>query len=153
MLEESTRSIIVKLEKAEKYDAVAVARRDEATVAREKARNFRISAGVDLYGIQQSIRRGEAGQTTWEKWCKQNLPGRSVSAIRRLLRLGKPDDLVPPKKSGCQANNISMAEETEEMVTTKMFFRKLRFEDRGGILEMGESNRPVLIATWRLVCF
>ena len=121
-MEELTRSIIVKLEKAEKYDAVAAARRNEATVAREKARNFRISAGVELCGIQQRVRRGEAGQTTWGKWCNQNLPGRSMRAIQRLLRLGKSDDLVPPKKREYQASNISMAEETEQMTTAKIFF-------------------------------
>jgi hypothetical protein len=135
MLEEVTRSIIVKLEKAEKYEAVAAARRNEAIVARGKARNMRISAGVDLYGIHQRIRRGEAGQTTWEKWCKQNLPGRSMSTIRRLLRLGKPDDLVSPKKNGYQGNNVSLVEETEQMSLAKMFFRQLGFEGRGAFLK------------------
>jgi hypothetical protein len=135
MLDDLTRTIIVKLEKAEKYDALVAERRNEATVAREKARNMRISAGVELCGIQQRVRRGEAGQTTWKKWCNQNLPGRSMSAIQRLLRLGKSDDLVIPKKREYQASNISMTEEPEQMTMAKMLFRKLRFEDRRAFLK------------------
>src|SRR5258705_4323142 len=76
-----TRSIIVKLEKADAYN-----------VAQKKARDFRLSAAVELVAEQKRGR--DEGLITWREWCKQKLSELSSKEIRSLLRFSKS---YPPK--------------------------------------------------------
>ena len=66
-----TRSIIVRLEKADAYN-----------VARKKARDFRLSAAIELVAEQKRVR--DEGLITWQEWCKQNLPELSSKEIQSL---------------------------------------------------------------------
>jgi len=66
-----TRSIIVKLEKADAYN-----------VARKKARDFRLSAAIELIAEQKRV--SNEGLITWQEWCKQNLPELPPKEIRSL---------------------------------------------------------------------
>src|SRR6266853_1723291 len=73
-----TRSIIVRLEKADAYN-----------VARKKAPDFRLSAAIELVAEQKRVR--DEGLITWQEWCKQNLPELPPKEIRSLLRLARSD--------------------------------------------------------------
>jgi hypothetical protein len=56
-----------------------------------KADDMRLSAALLLMEAQGRVRDGEAGEITWERWCKANVQ-RGMRDIRRLLRIAKSSD-------------------------------------------------------------
>ena len=112
-----TRSIIVKLEKADAYN-----------VAQKKARDFRLSAAVELVAEQKRVR--DEGLITWREWCKQNIPELSSKEIRSLLRLTRSDQLTPKKTPPPPP-----PPHTPQRIEAKKWFRHLSFEERGLFLK------------------
>jgi hypothetical protein len=112
-----TRSIIVKLEKADAYN-----------VARKKARDFRLSAAIEL--IEEQKRVSNEGLITWQEWCKQNLPELPPKEIRSLLRLARSDQPTPKKTPPPPP-----PPDTPQMIEAKKWFRHLSFEERGFFLK------------------
>jgi len=111
-----TRSIIVRLEKADAYN-----------VAQKKARDFRLSAAVELVAEQKRVR--DEGLITWREWCKQNLPKLSSKKIQSILRLARSDQPTPKKTPPPPP-----PPDTPEMIWAKKLFRHLSFEERGFFL-------------------
>jgi hypothetical protein len=56
-----------------------------------KADDMRLSAALLLLEAQRRVRDGEAGEITWEAWCKANVR-RGMRDIRRLLMVAKSND-------------------------------------------------------------
>jgi hypothetical protein len=107
-----TRSIIAKLEKAEAYN-----------VARRKARDFRLSAALELLAEQERVQQD--GSITWRDWCKENLPELSPQKIASLLRLARGDQHRPrrtPRPS---------PPDSRPMLAAKQFFCCLSWDERG----------------------
>ena len=111
-----TRSIIVRLEKADAYN-----------VAQKKARDFRLSAAVELVAEQKRVR--DEGLITWREWCKQNLPELSSKEIRSLLRLTRSDQPTPKKTPP------PPPPDTPQMIEAKKWVRHLSLEERGFFLK------------------
>lgn len=153
-------SITVKLNKADSYDATAREKSDEARVAREKARNLRISAGCELADARKRVALGEAGDITWKDWCKLNVPGRSERTIRQILRLGKSDDPIAEDqrqreqnaervKNHRAATRAAASADNDDrhydddvmpaanpfMVNAKHSFRRLSIDERGAFIK------------------
>jgi hypothetical protein len=110
-------SIIVRLEKAEAYN-----------VAQKKARDFRLSAAVELVAEQKRVR--DEGLFTWQEWCKQNLPELPPKEIRSLLRLARSDQPTPKKTPPPPP-----PPDTPQMIESKKCFRHLSFDERGLFLK------------------
>ena len=71
------------LRQADELDAEAKAIADRNRVYRQKARNLRISAGMDLVRAQRLVQQEGL---IWEEWCKTNFPQHSAKKIARLIR-------------------------------------------------------------------
>ena len=112
-----THSIIVRLEKADAYN-----------VAQKKARDFRVSAAVELVAEQKRVR--DEGLLTWQEWCKQNLPELPPKEIRSLLRLVRSDQPTPKKTPP-----PAPPPDTPQMIEAKKWFRHLSFGERGFFLK------------------
>jgi hypothetical protein len=112
-----TCSIIVKLEKADAYN-----------VARKKARDFRLSAAIELIAEQKRVSNERL--ITWREWCKQNLPELPPKEIRSLLHLARSDQPTPKKTPA-----PSRPPDMPQMIEAKKWFRHLSLEECGFFLK------------------
>lgn len=103
------RSVTVKLDKADNYEAEARERSDDATTARRKAANMRISAGKDLVEAQRLVQLQRLG---WETWCEEHVP-RHKRVIRRLMKMAKAPD--PEDEERRQREADTLRKHTPEM--------------------------------------
>src|SRR4051812_41465233 len=64
---------------------------EEAEQSAENARRQRVSAGQLLIGARRRVKAGEAGDTTWSEWVRNNIE-RSLRDCQRVIKIASAVD-------------------------------------------------------------
>jgi len=101
-LEDLAKEINARLIKSDQYDCKAD---DQVRDLRQKAEDFRISAGKLMIEARKRVDAGEAGDIKWEKWCSQNV-NRSQGDIRKIMRIAghlEPEKALADERAAARA--------------------------------------------------
>lgn len=89
--------------------------------ARDKANNWRVTAGKHLIEARQRVEGGEAGKIRWQTWCKTNVK-RSLGDIRKVLALAgasDPDEAARKQREQNRQNNVALRDRQRAHVSAQ----------------------------------